>query len=114
MIGFYDGLLGPGTGSFLMIALISLLGYNFLLATAQTKIINIATNLGALIFFALAGYQVWPLGLLLGAANLCGGYLGARTAIARGNKFIRMMMIGVVSALILTMVWGLWGRALFL
>lgn len=113
VIGFYDGLLGPGTGSFLMIALISLLGYNFLLATAQTKIINLATNLGALIFFALAGYQVWSLGLLLGAANLCGGYFGARTAIARGNKFIRVMMMGVVSALILTMAWELWGRALF-
>lgn len=108
VIGFYDGILGPGTGSFLMISLISLLGYNFLLATAQTKVINLATNIGALIFFGLAGYQVWSLGLLLGCANLMGGSLGARTAISRGNKFIRIMMITVVSALILRLGWDIW------
>ncbi|GGH63487.1 TSUP family transporter [Rothia aerolata] len=101
VIGFYDGVLGPGTGSFLMISMITLLGYNFLLATAQTKIVNLATNIGALIFFAVSGNVIWAIGLLLGAANLVGGYLGARTAIARGNGFIRIMMICVVSALIL-------------
>lgn len=107
VIGFYDGILGPGTGSFLMIALITLQGFNFLMATAQTKIINLATNIGALILFGLLGYQVWGLGLLLGAANLCGGYLGARTAISRGNGFIRIMMIVVVSALILKLSWDM-------
>ncbi|WP_237206775.1 TSUP family transporter [Rothia nasimurium] len=100
-IGFYDGLLGPGTGSFLMMAMVSLMGYSFLQATAQTKIINAATNLGALVLFAVAGQQVWALGLLLGAANMVGGYLGARTALARGSRFIRWMMIVVVSALII-------------
>lgn len=107
VIGFYDGILGPGTGSFLMIALITLQGFNFLMATAQTKIINLATNIGALILFGLLGYQVWGLGLLLGSANLCGGYLGARTAITRGNGFIRIMLIVVVSALILKLSWDM-------
>lgn len=100
LIGFYDGLLGPGTGSFLMLAMVGLMGYSFLQATAQTKIINAATNLGALVLFAVAGQQVWVLGLMLGAANMAGGYLGARTALARGNSFIRWMMLIVVSALI--------------
>ena len=101
IIGFYDGILGPGTGSFLMIAMISLLGFNFLMATAQTKIVNLATNLGALAYFTLSGHMLWAVGLIVGVANLVGGYLGARTAIARGNGFIRGMMIAVVSALIL-------------
>lgn len=101
LIGFYDGLLGPGTGSFLMVAMVGLMGYSFLQATAQTKIINAATNLGALVLFAVAGQQVWALGLMLGMANMAGGYLGARTALDRGNSFIRSMMLVVVSALIL-------------
>lgn len=100
VIGFYDGLLGPGTGSFLMLAMVSLMGYSFLQATAQTKIINTATNLGALVLFAVAGQQVWVLGVMLGAANMVGGYLGARTALARGNSFIRCVMLVVVGTLI--------------
>ena len=82
-------------------AMVSLMGYSFLQATAQTKIINAATNFGALVLFAVAGQQVWALGLLLGMANMVGGYLGARTALARGNGFIRWMMVAVVSALII-------------
>lgn len=107
VIGFYDGVLGPGTGSFLMIAMISLLGYNFLQASAQTKIVNAATNLGAIVLFSLAGHTLWLLGLALGAANMLGGYLGARTAISRGNGFIRVMMLCVVSALILKLSYDL-------
>lgn len=101
LVGFYDGFLGPGTGSFLMVFMVGLMGYSFLQATAQTKIINAATNLGALVLFAVAGQQVWELGFMLGAANMVGGYLGARTALARGSSFIRSMMLLVVSALIL-------------
>ena len=107
VIGFYDGVLGPGTGSFLMIAMISLLGYSFLQATAHAKIINAATNLGAIVLFSLGGHTVWLLGLALGVANMAGGYLGARTAIARGNGFIRVMMLCVVSALILKLSYDL-------
>lgn len=101
LIGFYDGLLGPGTGSFLMVTLVGLMGYSFLQATAQTKIINAATNLGALLLFAATGQQVWSLGILVGMANMLGGYLGARTAMVKGNSFIRWVMLTVVAALIL-------------
>ena len=105
VIGFYDGVMGPGTGSFLVIAMITVLGYSFLQASAQTKVVNLATNVGALILFSLAGHLVWQMGLVLGLANLCGGYLGARTAISRGSGFVRIMMITVVSALILKTAW---------
>ncbi|QRZ61107.1 TSUP family transporter [Rothia sp. ZJ932] len=104
-IGFYDGILGPGTGSFLMMGMVVFLGYSMLQSVAQTKVINAATNLGALIFFTLGGHQIWALGLLMGFANMVGGYWGARTAIARGAGFIRVLMVVVVSALILKLGW---------
>lgn len=99
-IGFYDGLLGPGTGSFLVIALVGVLGYAFLEASAQAKIVNAATNLGALIVFTAQGAPLWRLGLMVGAANVLGSYLGARTAVARGSGFVRVVFLVVVSVLI--------------
>lgn len=105
VIGFYDGLLGPGTGSFLVIALVSLMGYAFLQASAKAKIVNLATNLGALAFFSLHGSLLWGIGLLLGLANMAGGYLGARTAVARGSAFIRYVFLAVVAVLIIKLSW---------
>src|SRR5690606_1243873 len=83
VIGAYDGLLGPGTGTFLVISLVSVLGYAFLPASAIAKIANFATNAGALIFFVPHGAVIWGLGLAMGAANLTGGYIGARMAVDR-------------------------------
>jgi uncharacterized membrane protein YfcA len=99
-IGFYDGLLGPGTGSFLVIALVGVLGYAFLEASAQAKIVNAATNLGALVVFATQGAPLWRLGLVVGAANVLGSYLGARTAVARGSGFVRVVFLVVVAVLV--------------
>ncbi|WP_199734815.1 TSUP family transporter [Cellulomonas sp. PhB143] len=100
VIGAYDGLLGPGTGTFLVISLVSVLGYAFLPASALAKIVNFATNLGALIFFVPYGAVLWGLGLVVGAANLCGGYLGARMAVAKGSGFVRVVFVVVVGVLI--------------
>jgi uncharacterized protein len=108
VIGFYDGILGPGTGSFLVFAMISWLGYDFLSASAKAKIVNCATNLGALLFFVPNGYVLWGLGLLLAGANALGGYLGARTATARGSRFIRIAFLVVVTALIARLGWDVW------
>ncbi len=107
-VGFYDGILGPGTGSFLVFAMVSLLGYDFLSASAKAKIVNVATNLGALLFFVPHGSVFWGLGLLLGTANMVGGYLGARTATARGSRFIRIAFLIVVTALIARVGWDVW------
>lgn len=114
VIGFYDGLLGPGTGTFLVIALVMVLGYNFLNSSAQAKIVNAGTNLGAILFFAPAGHVLVALGLMLGAANMLGGYLGARMAISKGSGFIRVVFLVVVFALVVKLCydvlaqWGLW------
>lgn len=105
LIGFYDGVMGPGTGSFLIIALVSVLGYSFLESSAKAKIVNLATNLGALAVFAAHGSVLWGLGLVLGLSNMTGGYLGARTAVARGSSFIRVVFFVVVTALIVKLGW---------
>jgi uncharacterized membrane protein YfcA len=109
-IGFYDGLIGPGTGSFLVFALVSVLGYAFLEASAKAKIVNLATNVGALIVFVPQGAVIWPIALFMGAANVCGGYLGARTAVARGSAFVRVVFLIVVSVLIVRLGWQQFDR----
>ncbi len=100
VIGVYDGALGPGTGSFLVFALVGLLGYTFLEASAKAKIANFATNLGALTVFAPLGHVMWQVGLLMAVGNIAGGYVGARTAVARGSGFVRAVFVVIVSAFI--------------
>jgi hypothetical protein len=100
-VGAYDGFLGPGTGSFFVILLVGVLGYGFLEASAKAKIANLVTNLSAIAVFAASGSVLWVLGLAMGAANLVGGLLGARTAISRGNAFIRKVFLVVLAGLAL-------------
>lgn len=100
VIGLYDGALGPGTGSFLVFALVGLLGYAFLEASAKAKIANVATNLGALVVFAPGGHVMVGVGVVMAVCNLVGGYLGARTAVRLGSGFVRTVFVVVVSAFI--------------
>lgn len=108
VIGVYDGLIGPGTGSFLIIALVAALGYDFLQASAKAKVVNVATNLGAILLFSLHGSVLWVFGILLGLANMAGGYLGSRMAVARGSRFIRVLFLGVVVVLIMKLGYDVW------
>lgn len=108
VIGFYDGLIGPGTGTFLIITIITALGYDFVLASAKAKIVNVATNVGALLFFIPHGHVLWALALVMGLANMAGGYLGSRMAIARGNRFIRIAFLAVVAVLIVKLGYDVW------
>ncbi|WP_127479972.1 sulfite exporter TauE/SafE family protein [Nocardioides pantholopis] len=111
LVGFYDGALGPGTGSFFTIALVGLMGYNFLEASAKTKLANWATNLAALCVFVPQGAVLWHVAVLMGVANLVGGYVGARTAVARGAGFIRVFFVLVVAGFVVRIggdVLGVW------
>jgi uncharacterized membrane protein YfcA len=108
-IGFYDGALGPGTGSFFVFTLVGLLGYNFLEASAKARLANWATNLAALCVFIPIGAVVWHVGLLMGAANLLGGWLGARTAVRRGSRFVRIFFLLVVAAFVVRIGGGVMG-----
>ena len=106
-IGVYDGSFGPGTGSFLLILLVAGIGLSFLHASATAKIVNLGTNLAAVIVFTMMGSIIWALGLAMGAANLVGAIVGARTAIARGSGFVRIVFLVVAGALILRLGWDL-------
>ena len=108
VIGFYDGFLGPGTGSILVLAFITLFGRDFLQASAAAKFVNGASNLGALLWFAPAGSILPTIALPMAACNLLGGVLGSRTAVLSGNVWIRRVFLAVVCALILRLGWNLW------
>lgn len=100
VIGFYDGLIGPGTGMFLLFSLVGFVGASFLGASAIAKFVNVATNLAALIIFIPGGHVIWLVAALMAPANLLGGYLGARTAIGRGSAFVRLVFLTMLATLI--------------
>jgi uncharacterized membrane protein YfcA len=108
-VGFYDGALGPGTGSFFVISLVALLGYNFLEASAKARIANVATNLAALLVFLPQHAIVWHVGLVMAGCNLIGGWAGARVAVARGARFVRVFFIVVVAGFVIRIGGGLVG-----
>ncbi|HRA75088.1 MAG TPA: TSUP family transporter [Propionicimonas sp.] len=110
-VGFYDGALGPGTGTFLVFGLVGWLGYGFLEASAKARIANLATNLAALVVFVPQGAVLWRVGLGMAAANVLGGYLGSRVALARGARFIRVVLLVVAAALALKIALSLWWPA---
>lgn len=100
-IGFYDGFIGPGAGSFLVLAFIGLLGFDFLHASAHAKLVNLSTNLGSIVLFLIKGSIIWKIALPMAACNGLGGALGARLAIAKGNRFIRVFFLLVITATLL-------------
>jgi len=95
LIGFYDGIFGPGTGTFLVFFLVSGIGYAFLKASGTAKLVNIATNAGAILSFQITGHIWWQLGLLLAIANVSGAILGSRLAIKGGSPLVRKVFLAV-------------------
>jgi uncharacterized membrane protein YfcA len=106
-IGFYDGLIGPGTGTFFMLAFVSLLGKDFLNSTANAKYLNVGTNIAAIIYFAQSGHILYEFAIPMAIFNLCGSFLGIKLALLKGNKFIRVFFLIVVSATILRFAWDI-------
>lgn len=107
IVGFYDGFFGPGTGSFLVLGFIALLGFDFLKASAHAKLVNASTNLACVLFFAQKGYILFSFALPMAVANVSGAFLGARLAILKGNRFIRVFFLLVIAATILRFAWDL-------
>jgi uncharacterized membrane protein YfcA len=102
VLGFYDGFFGPGTGAFWTLALVSLAGYTLPAATAYTKVVNLTSNVASLLIFVLKGQVLFfPVAVAMIAGQLIGAQLGAHLAIRHGAKFIRIIFLGVVFALIL-------------
>ncbi len=99
-IGFYDGIFGPGTGTFLMAVLVGALGFGFLSASAIAKFTNVATNLAAIIIFAKAGAILWGIGAALAISNVVGSTLGSHMAIKGGSPLVRKVFLLMTAALI--------------
>jgi uncharacterized membrane protein YfcA len=99
VIGFYDGFFGPGTGSFLVFLLVKLLGFDFLQASAHSKVMNLFSNLAAVVLLASQGHVWWEVGIPLALANVAGSLLGSRMALRHGTGFVRWLFMLVVSAL---------------
>lgn len=100
-VGLYDGIFGPGAGTFLIIGFTALLGYSMVTATANAKVVNLASNLGALIAYMLGGKVLYTVGIPCMLCAALGSYLGSKMAIKKGSRFIRPMMICVIAGLFL-------------
>ncbi|MDG5807329.1 TSUP family transporter [Streptomyces ossamyceticus] len=107
-IGFYDGLIGPGTGTFLVLTLTAVLHLDLVTASATAKIVNCCTNAGALATFAWKGTVYWQLAALMAVFNLVGGTVGAHTALKKGSGFVRVVLLTVVFTLVAKMAYEQW------
>lgn len=99
LIGFYDGVFGPGTGSFFMLAFVSLAGFGMLKATAHTKLLNLSSNLGAFLVFLASGVVLWKVGLLMGLGQFLGAQAGSKLAMKNGARLIKPLLIVTCVAL---------------
>jgi len=105
VLGFYNGFVGPGTGSLLVFGFVSLIGYSFLKASAISKIVNVIADVSSLIFFLMNKHVLFHLALPMMACNVTGAWLGSRMAVLRGNTFIRKVFLVVVAGIILRFAW---------
>lgn len=99
-IGFYDGFFGPGTGSFLVFLFVRFFGFDFLAASAVAKVVNVACNVSALLWFGYSGHLLWQLGLMMAVCQVGGSLLGTRLAMRHGSAFVRRVFLVVVTILI--------------
>jgi uncharacterized membrane protein YfcA len=105
LIGFYDGLIGPGTGSFLLLLFISLLGMDFLHASAHAKIVNLGTNLAAIFYFGYAGHILFSIAIPMAICNMLGGYFGASITLLKGNSLVKWVFRVVIIGTIIRLGW---------
>jgi uncharacterized membrane protein YfcA len=107
VLGAYDGFFGPGTGTFLIIAGVALLGETLTEATANAKVVNFASNLASVLLFALKGVVLWKVSLSMAVGQFAGSAFGARIAVRGGDRTIRFVVLGVVTALVVKLGWDL-------
>jgi hypothetical protein len=101
LTGFYNGLIGPGTGSLLVFGFVSLLGFSFLAGSGIAKFVNVIADMASLVFFLYHGYVLFHIALPMMLCNILGSYLGSRLAILRGNGFVRTVFMLVIFVLIM-------------
>lgn len=107
LIGFYDGFIGPGTGSFLILVFIALIGQDFLHASAHAKIVNLATNFASILYFGSTGHILYQFAIPMALCNIAGSFTGAKLALMKGNTFIRVFFLLIVTATIARFAWDI-------
>jgi uncharacterized membrane protein YfcA len=107
-IGFYDGFFGPGTGTFLIVAFVAVLGDELTRATAEAKVVNFASNLASVAMFGWRGLILWKIALPMAGAQFLGALLGAQLALKGGGPLIRRVVLGVVLALVVRLGYDLY------
>lgn len=107
VIGFYDGLVGPGTGAFFMLGFVALAGFGVLKATAHTKLLNFASNVGGMLAFAVVAKPWWITGLLMGLAQMAGAWVGSKLAMRVGSKVIKPVLVIASTSLALKLIWDM-------
>ncbi|WP_085316005.1 sulfite exporter TauE/SafE family protein [Derxia lacustris] len=107
-IGFYDGVFGPGTGSFLIFLFVRVFAFDFLHASASAKVVNLGTNLAALLFFVPTGHVMWDVALPMAAFNIAGALAGTRLAVKHGTGFVRVLFIALVATLAVKLGYDIW------
>lgn len=109
LVAFYDGLIGPGAGAFYMLGFVTLAGYGVLRATAHTKLLNLASNLGGIAVYAMVAQPWWAVGLAMGAAQIAGAWVGSKMAMRIGARLIKPVLVTAATALALRLLWQMWG-----
>lgn len=104
-VGVWDGFIGPGTGSFFLILLVGVMGFEFLTATTLAKVANLTTNLAAIASFGLSGNILWGLGIIMGVGNVAGGMAGSHMALRNGNAFVRKVFLAMIVLLGAKLAW---------
>ena len=107
-LGFYNGFIGPGTGTLLVFAFVTVLQVGFLQGSASAKIVNAMADFASLIGFFLSGSIVYKIAVPMMLSNMAGGYLGSKAAILRGNRFVRYIFLLVLTLLIARLGWDVW------
>ncbi|WIV50912.1 TSUP family transporter [Marivivens sp. LCG002] len=107
VIGFYDGLVGPGTGAFFMLGFVALAGFGVLKATAHTKLLNFASNVGGMLAFAFVAKPWWITGLLMGLAQMAGAWVGSKLAMRVGSRMIKPVLVIASTSLALKLLWDM-------
>lgn len=105
VVGMYDGFYGPGTGTFMLILLTGLARISLNEAAGTAKIVNLTSNVTALVVFIINGKVIWPLGLVAGVFSIAGHFLGAKAFVKNGTKIARPVVIGVLIALFIKVIW---------
>ncbi len=113
-LGFYNGLIGPGTGTFLLFSLVTFIGFNLIEASATAKFLNVIVDISSLFYFLIAGSVIFKLAIPMALCNMLGGYIGSKVAIAKGNQFVRYFFLLIAFCLVLKLIIGYFNLKLFM